>query len=66
MEKECLYAFDSGKKEEALKLLQKLKRSNPETIRDSRYGRPGRTLVHHAAYNDWEDACKLLVGKVQL
>ena len=59
VEKECLDAFCFGKKEEALKLLPKL--CSPDTVRDSRDAWKGYTLVHHAAYNGWEDLCKLLV-----
>ena len=58
-EKECLDAFDSGKKEQALKLLPKLYK--PETVIKSRT--TGWTLIHHAAYHGWGDVCKLLVEK---
>ena len=59
--KECLDAFYYRDKEKALKLLPQLR--NPETIRDSREGCQGFTLVHHAAYNGWADVCKLLVDE---
>ena len=59
MEKECLDAFRFEKKEEALKLLEEL--SNPQTFIDIYFG--GWTLMHHAAWNGWEDVCKLLVEK---
>ena len=61
MEKECLDAFDSGKKKQALKLLPKL--SNPGTVIDSRDEWMGCTLTHHAARQGWGDVCKLLVEK---
>ena len=57
--KECLDAFYYRDKEKALKLLPQLR--SPETIRDSREGWQGFTLVHHAAYNGWADVCKMLV-----
>ena len=59
--KECLDAFYYRDKEKALKLLPQLR--SPETIRDSREGWQGFTLVHHAAYNGWADVCKLLVDE---
>ena len=73
MEEECLDAFESGKKEQALKLLPKL--SNPETVRVSctymllfctgmcKMKISDWTLLHQAAWYGWEDVCKLLVEK---
>ena len=57
VETECLDAFFLGRKEEALKLLPKLR--SPETIRDSSCY--GYTLVHYAARHGWEDVSKLLI-----
>ena len=59
VEKECLDAFGRGGKEIALKLLPRLR--SPESIRSSRNGWKGCTLVHYAACHDWDDVCKLLV-----
>ena len=59
VEKDCLDAFYYENKNEVLKLLPKLR--SPETIRDSRYGWEGSTLVQHAAGIGWDDVCKLLV-----
>ena len=69
METECLQAFDSGKKEEALKLLPML--TNPETFRRRhwtqwlalKWNQKDWTLLHYAAWHGWEDVCKLLVEK---
>ena len=59
VEEKILFRF--GNKEKTLKLLPKLR--SPETIRNCCYPWRGYTLVHHAAWNGWEDVCKLLVEK---
>ena len=58
MVEECYDAFRSGRKEEALKLLQKL--SNPQTVINSRYSCAGTILIHAVARRGWEDVCKVL------
>ena len=57
VEEECLHEFVFERKEKVLKLLPKLR--SPDTIRNRSL--VDATLVHHAASNDWQDVCKLLV-----
>ena len=64
LKEKCLDAFRSSeKKDEALKLLRKLR--SPETIRDSCDVWQGDTLVHHAVRRGWEDVCKLLIEELK-
>lgn len=57
VEKQCLDAFGCGDKEQALRILPKVRK--PHTIRDI----DDRTLLHGAAYYGWEDIFLLLVQK---
>ena len=59
IEKKCYDAFNYGRKEEALRLLKKIK--NPRTVKDSN----NFTLLHCAAYHGWLDAVKQLIYEHQ-
>ena len=57
MEEKCLAAFESGRKEESLLLLQQLE--DPRKVKD----KDNWTLLHFAASNGWRDIVKLLVTR---
>ena len=57
MEDRCLDAFDSGNKEEAIRLLQLVK--DPRKVK----GIGGGTLLHLAAAHGWTDIVELLITK---
>ena len=53
---ECFEAFNYGRREEALRLLKKIK--NPRAVKDSN----NFTLLHCAAYHGWLDVVKELIN----
>ena len=53
---QCYEAFNYGRREEALRLLKKVK--NPRTVKDSN----NFTLLHCAAYHGWLDVVKDLIN----
>ena len=59
MEARCLDAFRNGNKEEALRLLKKVK--DPRKLKDSGDSTP----LHYAAAKGWTDVVELLVSKYE-
>ena len=57
MEERCLDAFDSGNKEEAIRLVEDVK--DPREVKSS----GGWTLLHFAAIHGWTDIIELLITK---
>ena len=56
---QCFDAFNYGRKEEALRLLKKIK--DPHTVKDSN----NFTILHCAAYHGWLDVVKELIDEHQ-
>ena len=53
LREQCLHAFESGCKENALRLLSEVEQPEPK-------------LVHYAAWNGWQDVCRQLVEDYEL